>query len=86
MFGSGQLRAQVDRLEERVRIQQEVINALCAKVGVDPVAVDPISQVDAAERALIVEGKPIQAIKHHRERTGSSLKQAKDAVDRAAGR
>ncbi|MFI6345750.1 hypothetical protein [Streptomyces sp. NPDC050560] len=37
---------------------------------------------DLAEvRALVREGRTIQAVKVHREATGASLKEAKDAVD-----
>ncbi|MEK8174268.1 hypothetical protein NKH77_50555 [Streptomyces sp. M19] len=35
----------------------------------------------AKVRALVREGKMIQAVKVHREATGASLKEAKDAVD-----
>ncbi len=53
------------------------------QLGIDPVALDPMGQLDADELGLARAGKNIQAIKHHRERTGSSLLQAKEAVDRA---
>ncbi len=53
------------------------------ELGIDPVVVDPMGQLDAEELALVRAGETIHAIKHHRERTGSSLLQAKEAVDRA---
>ncbi len=85
LFGMGELERRVARLEGRVRVQDEVINQLCARLGIDPVAADPLGQVDTEERLLISQGKHIHAIKHHRERTGSTLRQAKEAIDRARG-
>lgn len=41
-----------------------------------------LGTLDAQERSLIAQGKKIEAIKHHRDRTGSSLKEAHDAVER----
>jgi len=36
-------------------------------------------------RALLRDGKKIQAIRVYRDRTGAGLKEAKDAVERLAG-
>jgi len=71
------------QLESQVRIQGEALNAIAQQLGIDPVVVDPIGQLDAEELSLVRAGKTIPAIKHHRVRTGSSLLQAKEAVDRA---
>jgi len=71
------------QLDSQVRIQGEALNAMAQQLGIDPVVVDPIGQLDAEELSLVRAGKTIPAIKHHRVRTGSSLLQAKEAVDRA---
>ncbi|MGV8847572.1 hypothetical protein [Tessaracoccus sp.] len=42
-----------------------------------------MGRLDAEELHLVHAGELIHAIKHHRERTGSSLLQAKEAVDKA---
>lgn len=55
---------------------------MAKQLGIDPVAVDPMD-LDAEEFALIADGRVVEAIKHHRERTGSSLLQSKQAADRA---
>lgn len=78
-----QLTTRIERLESQVRAQGEAINTMAQQLGIDPVAVDPIGQLDAEELNLVRAGKMIPAIKHHRERTGCSLLQAKDAADRA---
>ncbi len=83
IFGAGELERRVERLERRARAQDGVLNELCARLGIDPLTVDPVGQVDAEERRLIAEGKVIHAVKHHRERTGATLRQAKEAIDRA---
>ncbi len=56
---------------------------MAQQLGIDPAANDPMGQLDAEELNLVRGGKVIHAIKHHRERTGSSLLEAKEAVDRA---
>lgn len=56
---------------------------MAQQLGIDPIAVDLLGQLDAEEFNLVRTRKTIQAIKHHRERTGSSIVQAKEAVDRA---
>ena len=81
MFGIEQLRTRVARLESQVRAQSEALKVMADRLGIDYDAVDPVEQLDAEELGLIRAGKCIQAIKHHRERTGSSLIQAKEAVD-----
>lgn len=83
MFGMEQLRARIARLEAQVRVQGEAINVMARRLGIEPVAVDPISHLDPEELDLARTGKQIQAIKHHRKRTGSSLLEAKNAVDGA---
>ncbi|MEO7587411.1 MAG: hypothetical protein ABIS84_05225 [Arachnia sp.] len=82
MFGTGALNARIARLESQVQAQGEALNAMAERLGMAPVMVDPM-RLDAEELRLVQGGKAIAAIKHHRERTGSSLVQSKDAVDRA---
>ena len=86
MFGTSALLRRIEALEARVRAQTEVIDALCEKAGIDPVAADPMAHLDDAEQELVRLGKPIEAMKHHRRRTGSSLAEAKRAVDDASRR
>jgi len=81
VFGRGRAEERIDRLEERVREQERVIRVLCERAGIDPPAPDPLLSVDDEERSLVARGMPIRAIKHHRERTGSSLARAKRAID-----
>ncbi|MFE5328140.1 hypothetical protein ACFRCG_17350 [Embleya sp. NPDC056575] len=58
-----------------VRVEQK-LDLILRHLGVEDD--DP----DLAEvRALVVEGKTMHAIKVHREKTGVSLKEAKDVVD-----
>ncbi|MFY9263268.1 MAG: ribosomal protein L7/L12 [Arcanobacterium sp.] len=51
----------------------------------EPARPQPIDNfgITADERALINQGKKIEAIKNYRERTGAGLREAKDAIDRA---
>lgn len=81
MFVSSARYEELRRLTQR---QSAIIADLAGRLGIDPTTLDPIGQVDDTERALIADGKKIYAIKHHRERTGSGLKEAKDTVDRVA--
>ncbi|MDO5737208.1 MAG: hypothetical protein Q4P15_12115 [Propionibacteriaceae bacterium] len=78
------LAARIAQLESQVRAQGEAINSLARELGIDPGAIDPPGYVDAEELDMLRDGRAIHAIKHHRERTGSSLLQAKEAVDRAS--
>ncbi len=66
-----------------MRIQGETINVMAKRLGIDPLTVDPMGHLDPEELNLLCQGNLIQAMKHHRERTGSSLSEAKNAVDRA---
>ncbi|ADD42244.1 hypothetical protein Snas_2564 [Stackebrandtia nassauensis DSM 44728] len=53
------------------------LNQIMEHLGIDTAASE-LSEVTE----LALRGKKIQAIKRHRELTGSSLKEAKDAVER----
>ncbi|GMA41819.1 hypothetical protein [Mobilicoccus caccae] len=84
MLGITEMRRRIDRLEQTVRTQQAVGEQLCDRAGIDPGELDLVARVDDEERRLIAEGKAIMAIKHHRERTGSGLREAKEAIDQAS--
>lgn len=86
MFVTTALLRRIARLEARVTAQDEAIRSLCAAVGVEPPETDPAEAVDDTERDLIAGGRIVQAIKHHREHTGSSLIDAKRAIDQATPR
>lgn len=77
MFASS---GRVGALERRVRRQEQIIRQLCEQLGVQPTDVDPMTP-DTTERNLVADGKHILAIKHHRERTGSTLLEAKEAIE-----
>lgn len=74
------LAPRVARLERRVRAQDAVIAELARRAGLDVADVDPM-RPDDAERDLVARGRRIEAIKHHRERTGSGLAEAKAVID-----
>ncbi|WP_168583124.1 hypothetical protein [Gephyromycinifex aptenodytis] len=73
--------SRIPRLEAQVRRQGATIDQLCARLGVESASLDSSRDLDEQERALIAKGEKIAAIKHHRERTGSSLSEARDAVE-----
>ena len=74
--------ARVARLEGTVRRQQGVIVELCARLGIEPPVLDVTQTLDEEELRLLREGQKIAAIKHHRQRTGSGLREAKETVER----
>lgn len=86
MFGMEQQKARLARLEAQVRVQGEAIRVMAQQLGIEPLTIDPMSHLDPDELDLVGAGQQIQAIKHYRERTVSSLLDAKNAVDRAVGR
>lgn len=74
--------AEIDKLRAEVRRHKATIAHLRAQItsaGLDPTG-DPY-EVNMEERALVMAGKKIEAIKRYRERTGAGLKDAKDAID-----
>ncbi len=83
MFGIEALTARISRLEGTVLRQQSVITELCRRLDIEPPAADPKQTLDVAELDLLAQGKKIEAIKHHRRRTGSGLLEAKEAVERS---
>lgn len=82
MFGTRTLTARLSRLEDTLRRQQAVITELCRRLDIEPPELDPTPTLDDAELALIADGRKVEAIKHHRQRTGSGLVEAKEAVER----
>jgi ribosomal protein L7/L12 len=59
----------------------------CAKCGIDLVLIPPsttAAEPDEQVRALLAEGKKIEAIKQYREQTGVGLAEAKAAVESLA--
>lgn len=68
------------QLERRLGLLERKLDAVLDHLGV-PFAEPGFEQVESYVR----EGKKIQAIKAYRERTGASLVEAKEAVERIAG-
>lgn len=77
-------------VEQRLAAIEEKLDLVLARLGaVEDVRAD--AEVDAPQEAdpvleLVRLGKKIQAIKVYRERTGASLRQAKDEIDSMAQR
>ncbi|MFD9895256.1 hypothetical protein ACFWY9_38450 [Amycolatopsis sp. NPDC059027] len=46
---------------------------------------EPAGELTVEVAALLAQGKKIAAVKHYREATGTTLRDAKDAVDRIGG-
>ena len=69
--------------EERIRRLEAQVAHLYFHLGLDPDAAIPSGSggIDAEVASLINTGKKIQAIKLYRERTGTGLAEAKDAVE-----
>ncbi|MFI9046740.1 ribosomal protein L7/L12 [Streptomyces sp. NPDC053427] len=78
----GVLASSVDRrskpLERRLARLEEKVDRLMAHVGVEEPQDPRTAEIDR----LLAAGKKIQAIKLHREATGSGLAEAKEAVER----
>jgi ribosomal protein L7/L12 len=67
------------RLVARLAEVERKLDAIAEHLGVDPQTPDMPDVVE-----FLRQGQKIQAIKVYRERTGTSLKEAKDACDRMA--
>lgn len=86
------------RLIEAIRLYRErtgkglaeakaAVDALHAKTAGRPEdAAAPAMELEAEIIPLLKEGRKIEAIKLHRERTGAGLKESKEAVERLAER
>lgn len=91
MFGrAAQQQKQIETLQAHVRGLENLVDELAARAGVSDAELLPLRsqwgpQIPEESRRLVAEGKPIQAIKAYRERTGAGLKEAKDAIDQYQG-
>ena len=92
MFGkSAQQQKQADHLRAQNRRLESLVGLLAERAGVGEAELERLREESGAPRVpeecrrLVAEGKVIEAIKVYRERTGASLKDAKDAIDRFRG-
>lgn len=67
-----ELREENERLKERVAHLERLLNASGETIDL---ALSP------SERALVLDGRKLKAVKAYRDRTGVGLKTAKEAVD-----
>lgn len=87
MFGrAAQQQKQIETLQAHARGLENLVDELAARAGVSDAELLRLRsqlgpQIPEESRRLVAEGKPIQAIKVYRERTGAGLKEAKDAID-----
>ncbi|MFC0107406.1 hypothetical protein [Kibdelosporangium aridum] len=70
----------IARLDRRLARVEQKLDAIAANLGVDL----PEPEL-ATVKALLAEGKKIQAVRAYREATGADLKEAADAVERLGG-
>lgn len=81
-FWGGADRREVEALRRRVTQLETVVQELCRRAGSDPaVLFDQATGVSERVRGLAAGGRKIEAIKAHREETGSGLAEAKRVVD-----
>ncbi|GAA2482262.1 hypothetical protein GCM10010406_18150 [Streptomyces thermolineatus] len=76
-FVVGSYEHKVRRIERRAARTERKVDLLLEHLGVAGTEEAP-----DRVRALLQEGKKVQAVKAYREITGADLKEAKDAVDR----
>ncbi|MFM9370823.1 ribosomal protein L7/L12 [Streptomyces sp. Da 82-17] len=75
----GTLENKIKRVDSRVARVERKLDLVIEHLGVDAGALAPdLGRV----RALVAEGKQVQAIKEYRQLTGVGLKEAKDEVER----
>ncbi len=79
-FGWSAAERRIARLERRLGIVERKLDAVLGHVGV-ALAEPGFEEVDSFLR----EGKKLHAIKAYRDRTGATLAEAKDFVERVAG-
>ncbi|CAM3876994.1 hypothetical protein KIPE111705_29275 [Kibdelosporangium persicum] len=79
VLGSSGMDRKLTRLDRRLARLERKVDAITTNLGVD--VADP--ELDEV-RALLAEGKKIQAIRAYRESTGADLKEAAQAVERLA--
>lgn len=91
MFGSrSHDEARIAALERRVSSLEHLVQQLAQRSGVSAAEVDALLSADPGltdqVKDLARSGRTIEAIKEHRRASGAGLKEAKEAVDRYAGR
>lgn len=75
-------RREVEALRRRVSQLEVVVQELCQRAEMDPVALlDHATGASERVRQLADSGRKIEAIKVHREETGLGLAEAKRVVD-----
>lgn len=85
LITAGTIERKVERADRRTARVERKLDLVIEHLGIEPdSAVPGLDEV----RALVRDGKKIQAIKAYREATGAALVEAKEAVDRieAGGR
>ena len=92
MFGrTRQQQTMIEHLQTQNARLEGLVGLLAERAGVGEAELERLREESGAPRVpeecrrLIAEGKVIEAIKVYRERTGASLKDAKDAIDRFRG-
>lgn len=78
--------ARLVQLEARVARIESAVQALIARLGIDPAEFMPQqTQQNEAIWSALMAGNKILAIKLYREQYGVGLKEAKDAIDAMEG-
>lgn len=92
MFGrTRQQQTMIENLQAQNARLEGLVGLLAERAGVGEAELERLREESGAPRVpeecrrLVAEGKVIEAIKVYRERTGASLKDAKDAIDRSRG-
>ena len=92
MFGrTRQQQTTIENLQAQNARLEGLVGLLAERAGVGEAELERLREESGAPRVpeecrrLVAEGKVIEAIKVYRERTGASLKDAKDAIDRFRG-
>lgn len=87
MFGRTALQQkQIDHLRRQVHELEGLVGTLAERAGVGEAELRSLRNANGAQipqrcRALVAEGRVIEAIKEYRVQTGAGLKDAKDAID-----
>ena len=76
-----QIKASLAEINRKLRVLFKGLNIDPSPVSVGPSPVSVDASINDRVKALVAEGKKIQAIKLYREETGLGLKEAKDAVE-----
>lgn len=77
-----EVHSRVFQLEVKMSRMEAMMQALLARMGIDPAEVEPPEPpVQQAIRDAMLSGNKIKAIQLYREQYGADLKSAKDAVD-----